>query len=109
MEIRKLKKHPYAQAGVYLDPITGEWGLLSYTTKVIIIRDKRMIPTGTYSNTTARHIAWFLAERFPCFTYQDIKSLIITESAWDLDKGPCPLTQEEKMEIKRIRNQVRYI
>lgn len=45
MEIRKLKNHKYAQAWMYRND-RGEWGLMSYSTKIIIIKGLIMADLG---------------------------------------------------------------
>lgn len=61
MTKRPLKSMPYAQATV----ITSEKNditLRSYATDVVIIVDGWMSCTGTYSQTTRKHISAFMKE-----------------------------------------------
>ena len=58
---RKLNSMPYAQACVRIEGDT--LALISYTTPVIIVdAEGWLICTGTYSNTTRRHIGRFMHE-----------------------------------------------
>lgn len=58
---RPLKNMPYAQATVI---ISGKSDIIlrSYSTDVIIISDGWMTCTGTYSQTTRKHISAFMRE-----------------------------------------------
>jgi hypothetical protein len=56
-----LKTMPYAQATVTIFE-NNDMILRSYTTDVIIISDGWMSCTGTYSQTTRRHISAFMRE-----------------------------------------------
>lgn len=108
MEFKTLQGHKQAQAWAYRND-RGEWGLMSYNTKIIIVKGSRVLATGTYSRTTIKHIGWFLREYLPDLSYQDIKTLIMKNQAWNFDKGPEPLTDEEKRIIKQERKTVSYI
>lgn len=56
-----LKTMPYAQATViFLE--NNDMILRSYTTDVVIISDGWMSCTGTYSQTTRKHISAFMKE-----------------------------------------------
>lgn len=71
---RNLKYCPYGSCGVntYGD---GCIHLVSYTTRVISIdAEGWMDCTGTYSNTTRKHIGAFLKEYAPKLCYQDAKA-----------------------------------
>lgn len=62
MTIRKLSKMPYAQAHVEIDD-DGNIYLFSYYTLVVILTtDGWLSCTGTYSQTTRRHIGAFMYE-----------------------------------------------
>lgn len=63
MTKRPLKFMPYAQATVI---ISGKSDIIlrSYKTDVIIISDGWMSCTGTYSQTTRRHISAFMKEYY---------------------------------------------
>lgn len=56
-----LKSMPYAQATVITFD-NGNITLRSYSTDVIIISDGWMSCTGTYSQTTRKHISAFMRE-----------------------------------------------
>lgn len=67
-----LKSMPYAQATVI---ITDEIVLRSYQTDVIIVTaDGWLSCTGTYSQTTRKHIGAFMRE-YNFGTYQTAKTL----------------------------------
>jgi len=62
MTIRKLSAMPYAQAHVEIDD-NGNTYLFSYVTMVVkITADGWMSCTGTYSQTTRKHIGAFMRE-----------------------------------------------
>ena len=69
---RKLALMPYAQAGI-LENKEGIH-LISYSTLVCTIdKDGYLSCTGTYSNTTRKHINRFLKEVAPSVDYYDAK------------------------------------
>lgn len=62
MTIKKLSRMPYAQAHVEIDD-NKNIHLFSYTTLVCTItRDGWLTCTGTYSQTTRKHIGAFMRE-----------------------------------------------
>lgn len=62
MEFRKLQSMPYAQAHVEIDSENNIY-LFSYVTLVCAITaDGWLICTGTYSQTTRKHIGAFMRE-----------------------------------------------
>ena len=62
MTIKKLSRMPYAQAHVEIDD-DGNINLFSYVTLVCTITaDKWLTCTGTYSQTTRKHISAFMHE-----------------------------------------------
>lgn len=62
MTIKKLSRMPYAQAHVEIDD-EGNTYLFSYVTMVVeITADGWLTCTGTYSQTTRRHIGAFMRE-----------------------------------------------
>lgn len=63
MTKRPLKFMPYAQATVIISE-KNDITLRSYKTDVIIISDGWMSCTGTYSQTTRRHISAFMKEYY---------------------------------------------
>ena len=85
MEIRKLRKMPYAQAKVLITP--DETLLISYSTAVIIIRDNVMRVTGLYSMTTRKHISAFMSEYYPNLGFSVAKKCAEESCVYDLDKN----------------------
>lgn len=74
---KTLKKMPYAQAKVRIyDDGTVE--LISYATVVCIIKNEIVYCTGTYSQTTRKHISAFMGEYTP-FDYQTAKHIAGTD------------------------------
>lgn len=62
MKIKKLSAMPYAQAHVEIDP-AGNIYLFSYVTLVCVLTvDGWLTCTGTYSQTTRKHIGAFMRE-----------------------------------------------
>ena len=61
MTKRPLKNMPYAQATVIISE-KKDITLRSYATDVVIIVDGWMSCTGTYSQTTRKHISAFMKE-----------------------------------------------
>ena len=78
MTVKKLSAMPYAQAHVEIDA-AGNIYLFSYITLVCILTyDGWLTCTGTYSQTTRKHIAAFMHEyvSYPngdCGSYYDAK------------------------------------
>ena len=114
MEIRKLLSHKYANCGFYTDAYLAhkigwcmEYGFMSYTTKVIIMRGSRIIYTGKYSPTTSRQLTWWLAEQSDNIKGLTKKTLEIMDKerlAYNYITGELePLTHDEMREIKEIR------
>lgn len=105
---KKLKKHIYANCksyniakktysddGTCIAIDTVEYGLVSYNTTVIRIKNHRLIVTGLYSITTRKHVNWWLDS---CFNakYNTIKQLATDMVALDMHTGEVlPLTPEE--------------
>lgn len=72
METKKLKAMPYAQAKVTIDE-HGAIILTSYATDVITIDPQGWLTcTGTYSQTTRKHISAFMKE-YTKLSYNDAK------------------------------------
>lgn len=114
MKLMKLKNHRYAQCHyyhtMYLAGEQGwghEWGFLSYTTRVIIVRGSRVVFTGYYSHTTSKQLSWWLAEYGERLKGLDKKTLDIMgreHLAYDFETGELtPLTEDEWRERKEIR------
>ena len=115
MRIRKLTNHHYAQVGYYVDSVytekygyITEEGMLSYDTKVIIIRGDRVIYTGKYSVTTSKQQTWWLAEFGELVKGVNKKTLELMFNehlAYNRETGELtPLTKEEEREIAEIRH-----
>lgn len=78
--IKRIKDHQYAQCHVVSNEETKTIQLVSYNTIVIVAipfgeSRWRLSCSGTYSQTTRRHISWFLSEYFPSCTYYDMKAI----------------------------------
>ena len=80
MEKLKLKNHQYCNCYVLKD--NDKITLVSYITEVIIaVRNPKnknewfLKCTGTYSQTTRKHIGYFLKEYFPLLNYYNIKEI----------------------------------
>lgn len=104
---KPLKFMPYAQAGVAWRTIGNTLHqrvdlkiLYSYSTEVIRMYDNRyVLCTGTYSQTTRRHISAFAKEYLPeRFSYQDVK--LLANSTFILDIVTSKLLTEA--EVKNI-------
>lgn len=115
MRTRKLSEHRYANCAYFVDTsftkeqgyITEE-GMLSYNTKVIIIRGDRVIYTGKYSVTTSKQQTWWLKEFGELIKGANKKTLELMfnqHMAYDRKTGELtPLTKEEEREIAEIRH-----
>lgn len=68
---KTLKKMPYAQAKVRIYD-DGTIEMISYSTVVCIIKNGVVYCTGTYSQTTRKHISAFMSEYTP-FDYYTAK------------------------------------
>lgn len=115
MRIKKLNEHKYAKCGYYADIVyTGKYGyiseegMISYDTKVIIIRGDRVIYTGKYSVTTSKQQTWWLKEFGALVKGVNKKTLELMYNqhmAYDRKTGELmPLTKEEEREIAEIRH-----
>ena len=86
METRKLKGMPYAQAKVIIDEY-GAITLVSYTTEVITIDPQGWLTcTGTYSQTTRKHISSFMKE-YTKLTYQHAKDAFLNNYTLNIYTG----------------------
>lgn len=114
MRTRKLSEHRYANCAYFVDTsftkergYETEEGMLSYHTKVIIIRKERVIFTGRYSRTTSRQLSWWMEEHacvLKGLTIKDLDDMFAKEIAYNRKtKSFEPLTETEKMEVKEIR------
>lgn len=115
MRTRKLSEHRYANCAYFVDTsftkeggyITEE-GMLSYNTKVIIIRGDRVIYTGKYSVTTSKQQTWWLAEYGKLVkgvTKKTLELMYKNHLAYNRKTGELtPLNHEEEREIAEIRH-----
>lgn len=73
IKLERLKGHEQAQAHIIREGCNIE--LWSYSTKVLIYNtlNKTIECTGLYSDTTKRHISWFMNQFIAGFDYYDIK------------------------------------
>ena len=85
VEIKKLRRMPYAQAKVIIGE--DETVLISYTTPVIIIRDNVMKVTGLYSMTIRKHVSAFMSEYYPALGFAVAKKCVEDDACYDLDKN----------------------
>lgn len=70
---KRLERMPYAQAGIIFDD--NGTHLISYTTLVCTIDAEGWLTcTGTYSQTTRKHISAFMREIAPWLSYYDAKA-----------------------------------
>lgn len=74
---KKLKKMPYAQAKVRIYD-NGKVEMISYETVVCTIKNDVVYCTGTYSQTTRKHISAFMSEYTP-FDYYTAKYIAGTD------------------------------
>lgn len=87
MQKRKLKYMPYAQAYVNID-CYGAITLVSYTTEVINIDPHGWLTcSGTYSQTTRKHISAFIREYAPNCTYYNAKAAYENNFAFNIYTG----------------------
>lgn len=85
MERRKLEKMPYAQAYVVIE--NGQnFTLISYRTRVCIVKNNVLTVTGLYSQTTRKHIGAFMKE-YIWSNYQLAKKLYEDKKAMDIVTG----------------------
>lgn len=114
MELMKLRDHKYANCRyyhtMYLAGKEGwghEWGFMSYSTRVIIVRGSRVMFTGYYSRTTSRQLSWWLEEfgdRLKGLTRDTLKFMNDNMFAYDYETGELSeLTEYELRELKEIR------
>ena len=85
-ESKKLKFMPYASAKVKI--YDGQIILQSYATDVIIIDENGFMRcTGTYSQTTRKHIGAFIKEFAPQFNYYTAKMCYLSNQAINVNTG----------------------
>ena len=90
---KPLSHMPYAQAGVIVRP--KETVLVSYETEVCRLDNNGWLTcTGTYSQTTRKHISAFMKEYCSPFTYHDAKTCYENNLAVNILTG----------EVKELKN-----
>lgn len=103
----KLSNHTSSQCCVRHYE-NGDICLQSYLTDVVYYDSTRgtLYCTGTYSQTTRKHISWFLHEYFPQFSYQELRKAYETDCK--LSEVLCnqfiPLTDTEKKIVQYAHN-----
>jgi hypothetical protein len=99
MTIKKLSRMPYAQAHVEIDE-NGNIHLFSYVTLVCTItKDGWLTCTGTYSQTTRKHIGAFMREyvEYPNGergTYQEAKRCYEEGYRFNIETGEVEFLDE---------------
>lgn len=84
---KRLSNMPYAQAGVIFGE-NGEVSLISYSTLVCTIdADGWLTCTGTYSQTTRKHIGAFMREYGHGLSYYDAKYCYEKDKALNIYTG----------------------
>ena len=91
---RPLKGHKAASVAMYITKDGKEWGLISYSTYVIRIKNNVLTCSGTYSATTRKHIGWFLREYLPELSYRDIKEICEKRQSINLKTGEQKKTRK---------------
>lgn len=116
MELKKLSEHKYANCAMYKRYVllNGgkfdglEWGFLSYSTRVIIVRGSRVMFTGYYSRTTSRQLTWWIAEyggKLKGLTKTTLDIMDREKLAYDFETGELtPLTRAELTERRGERD-----
>ena len=95
MIIRKLTAMPYAQAHVEIDDL-GNINLFSYVTLVVSIdADGWLTCSGTYSQTTRKHISAFMNE-YTGLNYYNAKACYTEGYKLNIHTGEVVFLNEEK-------------
>lgn len=104
---RNLRNHASAQCTIRMYE-NGDICLQSYLTDVVYYDFMRgmLYCTGTYSQTTRKHISWFLHEYFPQFSYQELRKAYETDCKLSevLRNQFIPLTETEKELMRCAHN-----
>ena len=81
--VRNLRDHASAQCEVLLFDCE-DIALRSYRTTVIYYHAATgfLYCTGTYSQTTRKHISWFLREYFPTVSYQSMRDCYLNDEKY---------------------------
>ena len=84
---KRLDRQPYAQAGIIIHD-DGRKDLISYSTLVCTVdKDGWLTCTGTYSQTTRKHIGSFMHEVAPNFSYYTAKRCYENDEAINIYTG----------------------
>ena len=84
---KRLDRQPYAQAGIIIYE-DGRKDLISYSTLVCTVdKDGWLTCTGTYSQTTRKHISSFIREVAPNLSYYDAKRCYENDEAINIYTG----------------------
>ena len=84
---KKLTNMPYAQAKVVIDE-NNAIALISYTTTVVVIDPQGWLTcTGTYSQTTRKHISAFMKEYGNGATYHTAKMCYEDNATYNIYTG----------------------
>lgn len=82
--------------------------MLSYDVPIIIIRDDRVLYTGTFSPTSSRKVNWWLEEyggMVNNLSRDALKLMCLCGLAYNRIKRTFePLTDDEKEEIKKLKD-----
>lgn len=93
MTKKKLKYCPYGQAYSVIDE-NGAISLVSYSTTVIVIDPMGWLTcSGTYSQTTRKHIGAFMKE-YTTFTYYTAKDAFLNNYTINIYTGEIKLLGE---------------
>lgn len=109
--VRKLTDHASANCRVRVYD-NGDLVLQSYATDVIYYQQAtgRVFCTGTYSQTTRKHIGWFLRE-YPVLrnlSYQDMRNSYDSDHSIDVSgKFTVPLTKIQLATVHGAHNGAR--
>lgn len=98
---RKLRNHASAQCSIRLYN-NGDICLQSYNTDVVYydFMQGMLYCTGTYSQTTRKHISWFLHEYFPQFYYQELRKAYETDCKLsEVLRNPLVLMTDKEKEL----------
>ena len=87
--IYRLREHPYANARIDENPDTNELALISYNTLVVIIDGEGWMEVrGLCSQSTRRHISWFLRQqRQPGLDYSTARMCYMRELKYNIYTG----------------------
>lgn len=83
MTTKKLRDHASAQCCAILYE-NGDIALRSYETIVLYYRKDTgfLYCSGTYSQTTRKHMSWFLREYFPNVRYQSMRDCYLHDEKY---------------------------